>query len=187
MLAERFAKVTETLNNLKESSIQLIEKATEIMVNTIRSNKKILWCGNGGSLAQAMHFSTELTVKYKDLRPPFPSISLGADPVYLTALSNDLGFEHSFSRMVMALGEEGDLLVALSTSGKSRNVNEAVKTAKELKMKVLYLTGKEKVEVEDLCDVVIHVPSDETAIIQECHQILGHILIENLERKWREG
>ncbi|MEO0258061.1 MAG: SIS domain-containing protein [candidate division WOR-3 bacterium] len=183
MVKERFELTIQTLKRIQEQLQLELESSSHIIAEAIMQGNKVLWCGNGGSAAQAMHFSTELTVKYKNPRQPFPSLPLPQDPVYLTAISNDLSFENSFSRLVQAFGKAGDVLVALSTSGKSKNVNEAVKQAKKMGLKVIYLTGLNPSEVEEFCDIVIHIPSTETPVIQECHEVVGHILIELIEKK----
>lgn len=186
MIRERLNLTIQTLNKLQEQILPLLESSSLMIAEAIRKGNKVLWCGNGGSAAQALHFSTELTVKYKNPRQPLPSLSLPQDPVYLTAISNDLSFENSFSRLVQAIGKEGDILVALSTSGKSKNVNEAVRQAKKMGIKVIYLTGLNTSEVEEFCDIIFHVPSTETPVIQECHEVIGHILIELIEQKLGE-
>jgi D-sedoheptulose 7-phosphate isomerase len=186
MIKVRIFQIAKILEELAEIVPPLIEKAASIVAESIKDGHKILWCGNGGSASQAMHFSAELTVRYKKNRSPYPSISLTADSVFLTACSNDYTFKDTFSRQVSAVGEKGDVLIAISTSGRSINVNEAVKVAKEKSMKVIYLTGESPCEVENLCDIVIHVPSSDTPIVQECHEVIGHILIETVERKMEE-
>ncbi|MGB9823796.1 MAG: D-sedoheptulose-7-phosphate isomerase [Candidatus Hydrothermia bacterium] len=186
MIKDRIRRIAKVLEESADSLSPLIEKAASIVAESIKEGHKVLWCGNGGSASQAMHFSAELTVRYKNNRAPYPSISLTADSVFLTACSNDYSFKDIFSRQVSAVGEKGDVLIAISTSGKSPNVNEAVKAAKEKNMKIIYLTGENPCEVENLCDVVIHVPSSDTPIVQECHEVVGHILIEITEKKMEE-
>jgi len=182
-MEKRFEEVLKTIELLSKTETDKIILSAEIISNALKKGKKVLWCGNGGSAAQAMHFSTELMVKYKTKRTPFPSVSLSADTSLITATGNDFGFDEIFSRQVEGLGKEGDVLVALSTSGSSKNVIKAIKTAIAKKMAVIFLTGADPTEVEDQVDVVIHVPSKNTPIIQECHQIIGHIIIEELEKK----
>lgn len=179
---ERLRRVIETLEVFYKTEISNLEKASFLMAETIRSGNKIMWCGNGGSAAQAMHFSTELMARYKETRNPLPSLALPADAVLLTATANDFGFEHAFSRQVEGLGKEGDLLVAITTSGSSKNVVNAIKVAKSKKIKVILLTGERGSEFEEEVDILIKVPSVETPIIQECHEIIGHILVEGIEK-----
>ncbi len=169
--------LTFWLDGIKDDILRLtIELKTAIM-----NNKKILICGNGGSAAESIHFSTELIVKYRKVRRPIPAISLTSDISMITAISNDFSFEEIFSRQVEAFGNEGDFLFALSTSWKSRNVNLAVKKAFEKNLKIVYFTGLNGTEVENLCNYVFKVPSDNTARIQEVHLFLLHSICEELE------
>ncbi len=182
-MRKRFEETLKTIELLAEKESNKIKNAAEIIYNALKNGKKVIWCGNGGSAAQAMHFNTELIVKYKNPRSSLPSIALTSDTSVITATANDFGFNEIFTRQIEGLGKEGDVLVALSTSGSSMNVIKAIKTAKAKKMVVIFLTGENFTEVEEEVDVVIHVPSRNTPIIQECHQIIGHIIIEELEKK----
>ncbi len=179
---ERIKLLIKTLLKLENVQLQKIIESADLLSNTLLNGGTVFWCGNGGSAAQALHLSTELIVKYKNTRKPYPSIALNADVSLLTAAGNDFGFEEVFVRQIEGLGKENDLLVALSTSGKSPNVLKAIHKAKEKEMKVIFLTGQEPTEVENIVDIVIHVPSKDTPIIQECHQIIGHIIIEEAEK-----
>lgn len=164
-----------------ERQIESLMKATDIIKKSFDYGGKILACGNGGSAADAQHIVAEFVVKYKKTRKALPAIALSVDTSVVTACSNDFGFEHVFERQVEALGNKGDVLLAISTSGRSKNVNLAVKKAKELGLNVIYMTGSNAPEVHELCDVVLSVNSTETPIIQEIHRFYGHMLVELFE------
>ena len=170
-------KILEDEEILKE-----ILRAAEIISAALKNNKKLLACGNGGSAADAQHIVAELVVKYSFKREALPALALHQDPSTVTAVSNDFGYEHLFERQVEAHGRDGDVLLAISTSGKSLNVNLAVRKAKEQGLKIIYLAGKNPPPVADLCDVIINVPSGKTPRIQESHITIGHILVELIEQ-----
>lgn len=152
------------------------------MVDAIRSGKKIISCGNGGSMCDAMHFAEELTGRYRNDRPGIPAISI-SDPSHITCVGNDYGFEHIFSRFVEGMGNEGDVLLGISTSGNSKNVINAIQKAKEKGMKVIGLTGKDGGKMAELCDVEIRAPHAEYADrAQEIHIKVIHSLIDHIER-----
>ncbi len=162
-----------------------ILEAANLLIEALKSDNKILICGNGGSAADAQHFAAELVGKYKnEKRRGLPAIALTTDTSILTAISNDTGFENVFSRQIQALSEENDVLIAISTSGKSENINRACKTASELGLKIIYLTGAENPPVYDICDLVIRVPSHSTPRIQEVHSLILHIFAYLIEREF---
>ncbi len=165
-----------------DQSALLIEKAGRCMVDALQEGKKILSCGNGGSMSDAMHFAEELTGRFRDDRPPIAAISI-SDPTHITCTANDYGFEQIFSRYVQAIGQKGDVLLAISTSGNSGNVIQAAEVAKEKGMQVIALTGKTGGKLAALADVEIRVPetqySDRT---QEIHILVIHCLIDYVER-----
>ncbi len=165
------------LEEIKEYLFTLISDLKQ----SISIGKKILICGNGGSSAESSHFSSELVWKFKNLRKPIFAINLVSDMSLITAIANDSSFDYIFSRQVEAFGNEGDFLFAFSTSGKSKNVNLAVKKAYEKKMKIVYMTGKNSFEVEHLCNYVFKVPSNDTPRIQEIHLFLIHSICNELE------
>lgn len=144
-------------------------------------NGKILICGNGGSAADAQHFSAEIVGRYKKERKAMPAIALTTDSSILTAVGNDYGFEQIFARQVEALAKKGDALVIISTSGNSKNLVMAAKKAKEKGAYVFGLLGKKGGEVKKLCDFEITVPSDNTPRIQEMHCMIIHIICELVE------
>ncbi len=177
-------RIAESIRVKKGVSPEVIEKCSGILIEALGSGKKVLFCGNGGSAADAQHFAAELVVRFKIDRKGLPAIALSSDPSIVTAASNDYGYERVFERQVEAYGTEGDVLVAISTSGRSKNVNLAVRKAYEMGMRIIYFTGKNDIgELEKVCDVVIHVPSDNTARIQEAHEMIGHIMLEIVERE----
>lgn len=165
-----------------EANFQSIEKAGNILLSSIMRGGKILSCGNGGSMCDAMHFAEELSGRYRNDRKALPALSI-SDPTHLTCVGNDYGFEYVFSRMVEALGREGDVLFAISTSGNSANVLKAIEAAKRQGMKVIGLTGKDGGKMASLCDVEIRAPHSQYADrAQEIHIKVIHSLIDFVER-----
>ncbi|MHB1179994.1 MAG: D-sedoheptulose 7-phosphate isomerase [Daejeonella sp.] len=163
-------------------SLRNIEKAAQILVKAIRNGKKIISCGNGGSMCDAMHFAEELSGRYRNDRPAYPAISI-SDPAHLSCVANDYGYEFVFSRMVEAIGRKDDVLFALSTSGNSQNVLHAIDAAKKKGMRVIGLTGKDGGNMAGLCDVEIRAPESEYADrAQEIHIKVIHCLIDFVER-----
>ena len=163
-------------------SVESIEKAAELLIESIKAGGKILWCGNGGSAADAQHLATELMGGMSDHdRMPIPSIALTTDSSFITAWSNDTDFDSIFSRQVQGLGEEGDVLVGISTSGNSKNVINALKQAKYKKLKTIAFAGKTGGSLDGIADITIKVPSDNTQRIQESHIMIGQILCSLIE------
>ena len=164
-----------------ERNIDLIKAAGNLMIEAIRNNHKIISCGNGGSMSDAMHFAEELTGLFRDLRPAIPAISI-SDPSHITCAANDFGFENIFSRYIEGIGQKGDVLLAISTSGNSKNVVNAAVSARKKNMKIVALTGKEGGTLAKNCDIEIRAPfskySDRT---QEIHIKIIHSLIQYLE------
>jgi D-sedoheptulose 7-phosphate isomerase len=140
-----------------DGNIHAIATAAEIMTNAIRSGKKIMSCGNGGSHCDAMHFAEELSGRYRNNRPALAAMSI-SDPSHITCVGNDYGFDFIFSRMLEALGNEGDILLGISTSGNSRNIIQAVEAARKKGMKVVLLSGKDGGKMAGSADVEIRVP-----------------------------
>ncbi|MEX1193311.1 MAG: D-sedoheptulose 7-phosphate isomerase [Brumimicrobium sp.] len=161
---------------------KVIENAGQILVTSLINKGKILSCGNGGSMCDAMHFAEELTGRYRNDRPAIGAISI-SDPSHLSCVSNDYGYEYVFSRYLEGVGRAGDVLLAISTSGNSQNVINAIKKAKELGIKVIGLTGKSGGKMAELCDVEIRAPHSEYADrAQEIHIKVIHSLIDYVER-----
>lgn len=165
------------------ANIASIEKAAEVMAASIRNGGKIISCGNGGSMCDAMHFAEELSGRYRNDRRALPALSI-SDPSHMSCVGNDYGYEYVFSRYLEALGNQGDVLLAISTSGNSGNVLRAAETAKAKGMKVVGLTGKDGGKLAPLCDVEIRVPHFGYADrVQEIHIKVIHIFILLLEQK----
>jgi phosphoheptose isomerase len=158
-----------------------IARAAELLRDAVLGGRKVLLCGNGGSAADAQHIAAELVGRFVLERRPLAAIALTTDTSALTAIANDYGYEHVFSRQVEALGAEGDVLVAITTSGTSRNVVAAAEVARRLGMKVIGLTGAAGAAFVAGCDAGVAVPSTVTARIQECHITIGHLLCEVLD------
>lgn len=162
-------------------NIEAIEKAGILLTKAIKAGNKIISCGNGGSMSDAMHFAEELSGRFRDDRKALPAISI-SDPSHLSCVGNDYGYDKVFSRFIEGLGNKGDVLVAISTSGNSINVVNAVITAKEKGMLVIGLTGKNGGEMGGLCDVEIRAPhSDYADRAQEIHIKVIHSLIHYVE------
>lgn len=166
-----------------EKNIKAINNAANLMSESIMTNGKIISCGNGGSMCDAMHFAEELTGKFRDERKPLPAIAI-SDPSHITCVGNDYGFEHIFSKYINGLGNSNDVLLAISTSGNSKNILKATQSAKKKKMKVIALTGNHGGKLSEISDVEIRVPhigySDR---IQEIHIKIIHIIILLIENK----
>lgn len=158
--------------------------AIGIITEAYRNRRKLLFCGNGGSAADCQHLATELMIRlnHSIRRPALGAISLCTDPSNLTAGGNDIGYENVFARNVEGLGSEGDVLVGISTSGRSRNIILAVERAHEKKMKTICLLGGDGGDLKYNCDVAIIVPSFNTQRIQETHIALGHVICESVEQ-----
>ncbi len=165
-----------------EENLKAIEKAGKIMVKSLKGQRKIISCGNGGSMCDAMHFAEELTGRYRNDRPSLAAISI-SDPSHMTCVGNDYGFDYVFSRFIEGIGNEGDVLLAISTSGNSANVLGAAKAAKAKGMKIVGLTGKDGGKLAALCDAEIRAPwSGYADRIQEIHIKVIHSLIDFIER-----
>jgi len=182
-IADHFFEAVEILQKFNtEENFNRIEKAGQLMVQAIKNGGKILSCGNGGSMCDAMHFAEELTGRYRDNRPALPAISI-ADPSHLSCVSNDYGYEFVFSRYLEAIGQKGDVLLAISTSGNSKNVLRAIEVAKAKGIFVVGLTGKDGGQMAELCDVEIRAPHSNYADrAQEIHIKCIHSLIDYIER-----
>jgi len=159
-----------------------IEGAGKIIVDAIKSGCKVISCGNGGSMSDAMHFAEELSGRYRNDRPAYAAIAI-SDPGHLSCVANDYGYAFVFSRMVEAIGSEGDVLFAISTSGNSENILKAIEAARKKGMKVIGLSGKDGGKMAGLCDVEIRAPRSEYADrAQEIHIKVIHSLIDYIEK-----
>jgi len=164
------------------SNIQKIEEAAKMMAESINAGGKIISCGNGGSSCDAMHFSEELTGRYRENRKALPAISI-TESGHITCVGNDYGYEFAFSRYLEALGNKGDVLLAISTSGNSKNVINAINVAKEKGIKIVALTGNNGGKMAGMCDIEIRVPHTGYADrIQEIHIKIIHSLILSIEK-----
>ena len=174
----------ETKKKMFEACAGDILKAVDAVINAFNNRKKILICGNGGSAADSQHIATELVIRMsKPNRPALPAIALTTDSSMLTAGGNDLGFEEVFARQVEALGSSGDVLIAISTSGKSENVNRAVKEGKKRGMTVIGFLGKDGGSSKEIVDIPIIIPSNDTQRIQEGHITVAHIMCGIIENE----
>jgi D-sedoheptulose 7-phosphate isomerase len=160
-----------------------IRAAVETCVAALRAGKKILFAGNGGSAADAQHWAGELVSRFYYDRPGLPAIALTTDSSILTAIGNDYGYDYVFARQVEALGQAGDVLVAISTSGRSKNIVRAVDAALERKMTVIGFTGAGGGELADRSSLCFRIPSAETPRIQEGHEFIGHLLCGLIEQE----
>lgn len=187
IIKDELHQASVTLNNFLQSPVALkaIEAAASKMVETIEAGHKIIACGNGGSHCDAMHFAEELSGRFREDRKALPAISI-SDPAHITCVGNDYGFEFIFSRYVEALGNKGDVLLAISTSGNSANILSAAKAAREKGMTVVALTGKDGGKLAAVANINILVPHDGFADrIQEVHIKIIHILILLIEQQVR--
>ena len=160
---------------------QAAAQAAELVVASLRSGGKVMVCGNGGSAADAQHWAAELVGRFDRDRPGLAAIALTADSSILTAVANDYGFDRAFSRQVEALGRPGDVLFALSTSGRSPNILAALAAARAARIAAVGFTGSAGGEMPSLCDICLRVPSRVTARIQEGHEVLGHAICAMVE------
>jgi D-sedoheptulose 7-phosphate isomerase len=182
ILNSAVATAKETLQSLVELDPE-VAKAADLIEQCLRAGKKLLVCGNGGSATDAAHFATELVVRFTEDRRAYPAICLAADGGLLTAAGNDYGFDEIFARQVAAFGLSGDVLICLTTSGKSKNVKRALEEAKARKLKTIAFLGRDGGSTIGMADVELLVRSDSTARIQEAHQLLLHVLCEIAEAR----
>ena len=167
------------------SDNKLLKKLNDLInicYDVVNRNNKIIFCGNGGSFADAQHLTAEFVSRLRIDRNPLPALTLGTNSSNLSAIANDYGYGNVFSREIISLGKEGDLLIPISTSGNSENIISVIKQAKKLKINVVGLTGKSGGKMSKICDT-INVPSNTTEKIQECHIMIGHIICALVEKK----
>jgi len=182
-IADHFSEAIEILHkfNTSENHIR-IQNAGQLMVTAIQEEKKIISCGNGGSMCDAMHFAEELSGRYRNDRKALPALSI-SDPSHISCVGNDYGYDHIFSRYIEAVGQKGDVLLAISTSGNSQNILKAIEAAKSKGMKIVGLTGKDGGKMATLCDVEIRAPHSNYADrAQEIHIKVIHSLIDFIEK-----
>lgn len=180
---DNFMQAQQTLNDFiaDETNFKKIEEAGQLLVTAIKSGNKVISCGNGGSMCDAMHFAEELSGRFRDDRKALPAVSI-SDPSHITCVANDYGYEKIFSRYVEAMGNKGDVLLAISTSGNSKNIVAAIEAARNKGMNVIGLTGKDGGLMKSLCDVEIRAPFSSYADrAQEIHIKVIHALIQFAE------
>ncbi|MDQ1769984.1 D-sedoheptulose 7-phosphate isomerase [Labilibaculum sp. A4] len=186
-IKESFLDAQKVLNEFiaDEANFSAIEAAGDAMAKSIKNGGKIISCGNGGSMCDAMHFAEELTGRFRGDRPSMPAVAI-SDPSHITCVANDYGFDYIFSRYVEGMGQKGDVFLGISTSGNSANIINAVKAAKEKGLVVVGLTGKTGGEMAALCDVEIRVPWEKYSDrVQEIHIKVIHCLIQYIEAKMK--
>lgn len=166
-----------------EENVIKIDNIVEICVNAFKRGNKLLLCGNGGSASDAQHIAAELSGKFYLERTPLHAEALHVNSSFITAVGNDYSFDEIYKRGVLAKGKERDILMAISTSGHSKNIINALKAAKQLKMITISMTGSSENPISQMSDVSIRVPSTDTPRIQECHITIGHIICELIEKK----
>ncbi len=184
LILEELKEAAKVLDQFlsNEQNLSQIDAAAQLMSDAILNGGKIFSCGNGGSHCDAMHFAEELTGRYRENRKALPAIAI-SDPSHISCVSNDFGYDFVFSRYIEGLGKEGDVLLGISTSGNSKNVLRAAEMARQKKMKVVALTGKNGGELADLVDLEIRVPHMGYADrVQEIHIKVIHILIQMIEK-----
>jgi len=175
---ENYASVFQN-DNLKANIQQIVAES----VAAFQSDKKMLFCGNGGSASDAQHIAAELSGRFYSDRPPLYAEALHVNSSFMTAVANDYGYDATYARMVAAAGKKGDILVGISTSGNSPNVVRAIQKAKELGMTTVGFTGNNGGAMRDICDIMICVHSDDTPRIQEAHILVGHIICQLIEEE----
>jgi D-sedoheptulose 7-phosphate isomerase len=181
VLSGKISTLTTLLASLLDQHEAAFNQSAEIFASALKQGNTIFWCGNGGSAAESSHLAVELIGRFKNNRRPLPSVSLNSDTSALTCIANDFGYDEIFARQLEGLAKPGDVLVVLSTSGKSENVLRALKKAKELGVASIALLGKGGGPAANLADHRIIIESSETARIQEIHLLIGHTFCEFAE------
>ena len=179
-LKQALAAAVETIQSLDKLEAPL-QRAADLIVECLNAGNKMLVCGNGGSAADAADFCTEFACRFMHDRRPFPALNLSQGGSLLTATGNDYGFEEIFARQVAAYGKSGDVLIAITTSGKSENIKRSLETAKDRDLKTIALLGRDGGSTIGIADVDLVVPGNSTARIQEAHKFLLHVLCEAVE------
>lgn len=167
--------------SIDEKHMEDIINIAKVISAALRSNNAIYWCGNGGSCSDSQHLAGELIGRFKNDRKPLRSIALSADTAVLTCIANDYGYDSVYSRQIEGLGKEGDVLIGITTSGKSQNITEAIKQASSMYIKTIGFLGRDGGDLKELCNHSIIIPSKSTARIQEMHIMVGHIICELVE------
>ena len=183
-ISDTLIEISENFKALSSLRINEIDLASRIMIKCLSAKNKIMFCGNGGSAADSQHLAAELVGRYRINRDPLPAIALTTDTSSITAIANDFSFDDIFVRQIQSIGTENDVLYAISTSGNSQNIIQAIKAANKLNMKIIGLTGSDGGKMRDLCDVIIKVPAKRPDRIQEMHIAVGQILCEIIENNF---
>jgi len=181
ILKVHFQEHRDILDSTEQDSKESISRAAQKIISVLKNKRTVFWCGNGGSASDSQHISAELIGRFKKNRVPLKSIALNSDTTAITCIANDFGYEEIFSRQLDGLGQEGDILVAISTSGQSKNIIKAIEMAKKKQITSFALLGKGGGEAIKIVDDYIHINSDITARIQEMHIMIGHILCDLIE------
>jgi D-sedoheptulose 7-phosphate isomerase len=180
MNKEKISKIIDEISKnfaeLSNSCNDDISTASELIIQSIQSGGKVMFCGNGGSAADSQHLAAELIGRYRKDRKALPGLALTTDTSNITAVANDYAYKQIFSRQIEGLGKENDVLYAISTSGKSENIIEAINVAKKLKIKTIGVTGKDGGDMSNICDIVIKAPASMPDRIQELHIAIGQII-----------
>jgi D-sedoheptulose 7-phosphate isomerase len=188
-------QISEAIRKAFQASIQVksdmlhhpellatIEEVVDLMVSTFQEGHRVYLCGNGGSAADAQHLAAELSGRFYIDRRPLSAEALHCNTSYLTAVANDYSYEEVYARLLQAMAQPGDLLLAFSTSGNSRNVIRAIEVAQQIPIHVIGFTGKTGGAMKHMCDYLINVPSDDTPRIQEAHMLIGHTICQLTEQ-----
>jgi len=185
MIIKRIQQSIELTKQLLGDPVLLsrIQDAAGLIVQAYRSGNKTLFCGNGGSAADAQHLAAELSGRFYIDRPPIHAEACHVNSSFMTAVSNDYGFEKAYARYIKAVGKSGDVLVAISTSGNSENIVQALSQAREIGFSCILLSGSKGGKMVEKADILINVPSDDTPRVQEMHILIGHIICELVENE----
>lgn len=176
-----FESHKDVMEKARNLLINEIQKSADILLNAAKEKRTVFACGNGGSAADSQHFVGEFVGHYKKERGPLAAIALTSNTSNITAIGNDYGFEHIFSRQLAGLAKENDVLVAFSTSGGSSNVLEAIKMAKSLNMKIIVMTGERGAGLKEMSDAIIVAPSSDVGRIQEVHELVYHMWCQYID------
>jgi len=182
ILSKQLADHVELIVENQELIVSGVQKIARRAADSLSRGGTIFWCGNGGSAADSQHLAADLVCRFISDRIPLKSIALTTDSSILTAISNDYSFDKIFSRQLEALGKDGDILIAISTSGNSRNIKEALLTAKNIGVETIGLLGRDGGSSLDLFSQKLVIPSNSTARIQEVHILIGHLIIDSIEK-----
>ena len=182
LIKKNLKEIENNFKNLNdEYYLELIQKAASLIVNSIKKKNKIIFCGNGGSASDGEHLCAELAGRYLKNRKAYPAIALTGNSSLVTALGNDFGFENIFYRQIESIGKKGDILFAITTSGKSKNILKILELSKKKGIKVILLTSLKAKNLKNKVDLIIQVPSERVDRIQEMHIGIGHIICETVE------